>query len=155
MDDDARQSVLGTWRLVYCARRLVDTGEIVYPYGPAPAGFLHYGADGRMMVLLLHGTRPKPADVLPTDAEAVALFRSMGAYAGTYAIAGNAVTHHIDASWNESLTGTSQVRYFRLDGDRLILTTDAYRSVYDGREGAYELIWRRLAPGAAVPTAAA
>ena len=73
----------------------------------------------------------------------------MGAYAGRYALSGNRVIHDIDGSWNESLTGTRQVRYFRLDGDRLILTTDAYRSVHDGREGTYELIWQRLAPGGA------
>jgi hypothetical protein len=150
MDDAAtRAALIGTWQLVHCTRRLTDTGETVYPYGEAPAGFLSYGADGRMMVLLLNGKRPRPADVLPTDAECVALFRSMGAYAGRYSVAGGSVIHDIDGSWNESLTGTRQVRHFRLDGERLILTTDAYRSVYDGREGTYELIWQRLAQGGA------
>jgi hypothetical protein len=135
--------VIGVWKLSACTRDIVETGERIDQYGKDPIGYLHYTADGRMVVLMMSRERPLPEDVLPTDAEAIALFRSMGAYLGTFSLAGNEVTHHIEASWNQSWSGTSQKRYFRLDGDRLYLTTDAYRSAYDGRLSRYTLTWDR------------
>jgi hypothetical protein len=72
---------------------------------------------------------------VPTDAEKIGLFSSMIAYAGTYEIAGDRVVHHVDISWNEAWTGTQQVRFFRMDGDRLTITTAVAKSPRDGLEG--------------------
>jgi hypothetical protein len=135
--------VIGVWKLLSCTRDIVETGEKIDQYGTHPIGYLHYSAEGRMMVFLLNDSRPKPEDILATDAEAIALFRSMGAYMGTFSVDGSEVTHHIDGSWNQSWTGTSQRRYFRLDGEQLVLSTGEYRSAYDGQLSKYTLIWRR------------
>jgi hypothetical protein len=40
-------------------------------------------------------------------------------YAGTYTVQGDKVIHHLDASWDQTLTGTDQVRFFKLDGNIL------------------------------------
>jgi hypothetical protein len=68
----------------------------------------------------------------------------MAAYSGTYRFDGKTVWHHIDASWNGILTGTTQVRHVRQDGDLLIYTTDAGPSPTDGKMITSELIWKRV-----------
>jgi hypothetical protein len=62
------------------------------------------------MTIVVDSARKKPAANVATAAEAEALFRSMTAYAGTFTIKGNQVIHRPDASWNETWTGTDQIR---------------------------------------------
>src|SRR5579864_1712753 len=114
---DPASRVIGVWRLVSCTRDIIETNEHVHQYGEDPLGYLHYSREGRMMVFMQHRKRPVPHDILATDAEAVALFRTMGAYMGTFTVEANRVTHHIDASWNQSWACTTQHRYFRVEGD--------------------------------------
>jgi Lipocalin-like domain len=73
----------------------------------------------------------------------IELFKSMSAYAGTYAIDGNKITHHVDASWNEAWTGTQQARFFKLENGTLTLTTASGRGGLDGRIGVSTLVWER------------
>jgi hypothetical protein len=47
----------------------------------------------------------------------------MLAYSGTYKFDGKTIEHHIDLSWNQIWSGTTQVRDIKKDGDRLIYTT--------------------------------
>ncbi len=54
----ANEKLVGTWKLV-SASSTTSTGErIETPYGPGPAGFLTYGADGRMTSLISYGRKP-------------------------------------------------------------------------------------------------
>jgi hypothetical protein len=46
----------------------------------------------------------------------------MVAYTGRYTVEGNKMTTRPDVAWNEQYM-MDQVRYFRLDGDRLIVET--------------------------------
>jgi hypothetical protein len=48
----------------------------------------------------------------------------MVAYAGTFKVEGSRVVHNIDISWNENWTGMAQVRNFRIEGRRLIISLD-------------------------------
>ena len=50
----------------------------------------------------------KPAGSVVTGPEAEALFRTMTAYAGSYTMKGGQIIHHVDASWNETWTGSDQ-----------------------------------------------
>jgi hypothetical protein len=68
----------------------------------------------------------------------------MCAYAGTVSLGDNVVVHHIDTSWNQAWTGTDQVRYFVLDGDKLSITTAPYKSYQDGTMGRSILVWNRV-----------
>jgi len=47
----------------------------------------------------------------------------MGAYSGRYTVEGDKVVHRVDVSWNEAWTGTDQVRFVKVEGDRLTITT--------------------------------
>src|SRR5579883_947470 len=130
--DDA--SLIGTWRLKSFVREITATGERYNQLGEHPEGYLGYAKDGRMYAILVAGERVKPREQAPTDEEALALYRSMITYAGTYSVEGNKVTHHVDISWNGARTGSDQVRFFTLDGDTLTIKTDRSKSPIDGRE---------------------
>jgi hypothetical protein len=54
------------------------------------------------------------------------------------------VTHHIDISWNQAWTGTDQVRFYKLEGDVLTITTAPYKSYFDGKEGRSILVWKKV-----------
>jgi Lipocalin-like domain len=53
----------------------------------------------------------------------VALYDTMFAYAGTYSVEAGKVIHHVDISWNETWTGTDQIRLFEVSGNTPTLTT--------------------------------
>ena len=79
-----------------------------------------------------------------TDRDRAELFQSMVSYAGTYTFDGKTVTHHVEISWNELWTGTNQIRYARIKGRRLILSTGPISDPADGRQVTAELIWERI-----------
>lgn len=137
-------SLIGTWRLKSFVREDVATGERHPALGDQPGGYVGYAPDGRMYALLVADGRVVPAGDPPTDAERVLLHKSMIAYAGTYRIEGSKVVHHIDVAWNNARIGSDQVRFFRLDGDALTLTTDRNRSPIDGIEGFGVLEFERV-----------
>jgi len=135
----------GTWRLVSFVQTIVGTGETTDVFGKAPRGFITYGSDGRMIVLIVEDARPKPASPATiTDQEGVDLFRSMAAYGGTYVFDGKTVVHRVDISWNEEWTGTDQVRNVKFEGNRLILSTDRQPSDPDDKAAVYVVTWERV-----------
>ncbi len=142
--DAAASKLLGTWKLVSVVREEVPSGTKIDLMGPNPVGFITYGADARMMVLIMRSGRPKPAGDRPTATEAETLFRTMVSYAGSYTISGNEVTHHVDISWNQAWAGTKQVRIFKFDGDRVTLSTPVSPDPMDGKVSVRSLVWEKL-----------
>jgi hypothetical protein len=71
------------------------------------------------------------------------LLESMSAYAGTYTADGEKVVHCVDTSWNGSWTGTDQVRFYKLDGDTLTITT-APLTAFSGEEVKVVLVWKKV-----------
>ncbi len=139
------EALYGTWKLVRYARVDTATGEKRDVFGCRPAGFLTYGRDGRMTAILAKEGRPRPADMSKVnERERAELFDSFGAYAGTFALEGETIIHHVEISWNECWTGTEQVRNVRLEGNRLYITTNPAPSGIDGRPGVSELEWERI-----------
>jgi hypothetical protein len=85
----------GTYRLVSSIRTIVGTGQVIDSFGKNPSGFIMYSEDGRMMVLIVRGDRPKPTHEDMTDQQRTDLFRSMAAYAGTYTFDGKRIVQRI------------------------------------------------------------
>ena len=85
-NDDPRQRLLGTWKLIAAIREEIPSGAKTDFLGSHPTGYINYAPDGRMMVLNVGNGRSKPAGANATPAEAEALFRSMTSYGGTYTI---------------------------------------------------------------------
>jgi len=136
--------LIGTWKLRSFVREIAGTSERYNQLGEHPEGYLSYSADGRMYGILVAGERVKPRAQAPTDEEALKLYRSMIAYAGTYMVEGNKVVHHVDISWNGARAGSDQVRFFTLDGDTLTIKTEPNKSPIDGREGVGVLVWQKV-----------
>lgn len=139
------EELYGTWRLVSFTQTILATGETVHVFGEAPQGFINYGRDGRMMVLMVKDMRPKPPDLaMMTDQERIALFKTLAAYAGTYTVSGGTVTHHLDISWNGTYTGMDQVRNINLDGSKFTMSTNPQPRTQDGEVAISVLTWERL-----------
>ena len=135
--------ILGTWKLQSLVFDAMATGQRSRPFGDHPDGYLGYSRDGRMYAILVAQDRPKSDAVLLTDEEKVKLLESMSAYAGTYTADGEKVVHHVDTSWNGSWTGTDQVRFYKLDGDFLTITTAPLTS-FSREEVEVVLVWKKV-----------
>lgn len=139
----ADEEIYGTYRLISTSQRVLGTGEIVTM--AKEQGFITYGRDGRMMVLIVRGGRPKPENFEKmTDQHRIELFGTMTAYAGTFKFDGKTLEHHVDISWNEMWTGTTQVRDVKRDGKRLSLSTRPAPSPRDGRMSVTTLVWEKI-----------
>jgi hypothetical protein len=140
----AENPILGTWKLQSLVYEVSATGQRSSPFGDHSDGYLSYSPDGRMYAIGVAEDRPKPRDLVPTDEENVKLQGRMFAYAGTYTADGEKVVHHVDISWNQSWTGTDLVRFYKLDGNTLTITTTRVRSAIDGEEGEFILVWDKV-----------
>ena len=147
-DDEATAVAKDERNLSACEqhRTLVDTGRVIDSFGKDPAGYIMYGEDGRMMVLIVRSDRPKPTHEDMTDQQRVDLFRSMAAYAGSYTFDGKRIVHHIDISWNEILTGTDVVREVEVEngGKRLVYRSGPGPSPSDGTISMGKLVWEKV-----------
>jgi hypothetical protein len=141
----AQETIEGTWKLISSQRTNLATGITANTLGPDPQGFVIYGRDGHMMVLIVQGGRPRADSIEKiSNSDRERLFSSMLAYAGTYKFDGTTIEHHIDVSWNEVWSNTVQIRDVRKDGDRLIYTTRPAPSPVDGSMGVATVIWERV-----------
>src|ERR1700692_18042 len=142
---DQAKSIVGTWKVLSYIREEIPSGAKSDVMGAHPSGYINYGPDGRMMVIIV-GDRKKPVGPVATAEEAKALISSLISYAGTYTVNSEAktVTHHIDVSWDESRTGESFERTYRLDGDKLTLTTRPSKDPVTGKESVRTLIFEKV-----------
>ena len=138
-----RQRILGTWRMLAWKRILVESAEESDALGPDPFGYINYAPDGRLMVFVLRSGRPRPSSSPPTDTEKVALFDTMFAYVGTYAVEADRVLHTLDGSWNELWTGTRQTRFLSFENGNLIYTTPETIDPMDGKLCTYKVTFER------------
>jgi hypothetical protein len=109
--------LVGTWKLVSAVTEDAATKEQVQLWGERPGGYLVLTQGGRWIVIQTAESRgvPKSGD------DYRAAFQSLLAYSGRYRIDGNKITIEVDVAWDESWTGTEQVRFFRLEGNRLFI----------------------------------
>ncbi len=122
----------------------LTTGQKTDLLGAHPSGFLSYSSDCRMSAILVKDGRKAPAASVATDAESIELFRGLIAYAGSYEIQGNKVLHHVEASSNQTWTGTTQARAFSIEGTSLYLKTMPATSALTGKQSSSVLYWTRV-----------
>ena len=136
-------SIVGTWKVQSYVREVVATGERQNDFGEKPVGYIIYQPDGRMFFMVVGDNRAKPTGTPPTDEEKARLFGTLQAYSGTYVVEGDKATHKVDLSWNQSWTGSDQIRFFKIDGTTLTITTAINKSPRDGREGRAVLVFTK------------
>jgi len=137
-------ALIGTWKIESAVTEDLATGQKTELFGAHPCGFLSFAPDGRMQVLLVKDGRKAPADIVATDVERIELYNGLVAYAGSYSIEGDIVSHRVDASWNQAWTGTTQLRQFKIDGKTLRITTVPAKNPITGREDISVLVWTKV-----------
>jgi hypothetical protein len=136
---DVAKQLAGSWKLTSWTIQIID-GETTQPFGPNPKGRAVFTPDGFSAFMIARPDR-KPAT---NDADSVALLKSLMVYTGKFTVDGDKLTTHVDLSWNEILTGTAQVRFFKLEGDKLsIRTAEQTSAVYPGKKVVGTLTWER------------
>jgi hypothetical protein len=144
----ARDHLIGTWRLVSAENVRPDGSTQPFPeYGPHPTGYLMYDSTSHMCVTLANPNPPHWTDpAKPTDAERALTHKGMGAYCGTYEVRekeGQVIHRPELAEWPHYI-GSEQVRDFRLEGNRLILSAEEKRP--GGERSQYKITWERVSP---------
>ena len=112
-DDSAK--LVGTWKLIAFETEFQDGSPPRPIFGKSPLGYAIFSAEGRLIAVL----EAEGRTVAKTDEERVALLRTTVAYSGLYRVEGDKWITNVDVAWNPAWHGTEQVRYFKLDGDRL------------------------------------
>ena len=135
---------LGTWALLSMETEDPETGQKHNLLGAHPSGYLSYGPDCRMSAILVKESRQGPSALVATDPESIELYRGLIAYAGSYSIDGHQLTHHIEASWNQAWTGTTQVSQFNIAESTLYIRTGISKSPMTGRPSSTVFIWARM-----------
>ena len=139
--------LVGTWRQMSGVAP-GSAGDELHTFGRHPVGFVQFTAEGRVTLMTVHADRAKPATAVATAAEAARLFETMIAYSGTFEVDGNKVIYDLDISWNQSWTGTKQVRHFELRGDKLqVWTPDDFESPFKGHSGVHRISFEKMSPG--------
>ena len=142
--DDA-SPVVGTWRVTSWSVLTLETNEVSYPVGENPIGYIQYSSGGHMVVFLQKGNPPQPPSPIYPDAYRAQVHKDLfAAYAGTYSVEGNKVTHHIVASWLPHWIGDDQVRYIEINGNRLTIKTAPLISPMTGKQVVSTLTFERV-----------
>ena len=139
MADEAAKQLVGSWRLTSWVIQVVG-GETTEPFGHNPKGRAVFTSDGFSAFMIARPDR-KPAT---NDSDSAALLKSLMVYTGKFTVDGDKLTTNVDLSWNEILTGTAQIRFFKLEGDKLsIRTAKQVSAVYPGKKVVGTLTWER------------
>jgi hypothetical protein len=146
----ARARICGFWRLVDVVAFAIPSGAPIDP-GGSPAGSIYYDPSGAMLVFMTRGVRPQPAGDILSANECERLMKTMTSYAGRWRLDpdqsegpdAGVLYHDVDVSWNELWTGSTQRRTFKLEGDRLSVST-SQPDQHTGVPIRRSLIWQRV-----------
>jgi hypothetical protein len=142
--EDISKSLIGTWRVTSYSRLTLETNEVSRSMGENPTGYLQYSPGGHKVVFLAAGEMPKASPPF-SEADKAAIYSKMfGAYAGTYSVDGNKVTHHVVASWRPDWIGGDQIRFVELNGDKLTIKTAPVVSSLTGKQIVATLTFERV-----------
>ncbi|MGY0061928.1 lipocalin-like domain-containing protein [Streptomyces sp. LZ34] len=137
--------LVGAWTLASYVTADADGGHAEHPLGADAQGVIIYTADGFMSVQISSSGRPAYSDGAlhgGTPPERAAAAVGYLAYAGTYSVADDVVTHQPTTSLFPNWEGADVPRRARITGDTL--TLDLIEPILkNGRERTGTLTWRR------------
>ena len=111
--------VVGTWKLVSSEVEVQATGVKGPAMGVNPTGYVAFLPGGRVFFILTAGDRKSAM----TDQERAGLLNTLVAYTGTYRVQEDKWTTTVEVAWTPEWVGTEQARTFKIDGDRLEVST--------------------------------
>ena len=133
--------LVGAWRIISWETEYQATGAKEAIMGKSPSGSAIYTSGGRFMILVTGEGRKTPA----TDQDRAQLWKTMLATSGTYRVEGDKLTLGVEASSIPGLVG-EHTDYFRIDGDRLEMTTPWMDAPLNPERGKMRTIftWERV-----------
>jgi hypothetical protein len=139
-----KEQIVGTWKLVSWVYK-DGQGEEVHYFGKGSTGILMYDEHGYMNAQLMKADRPKfILDSINggTHEETYGAFHSYLAYFGKYyeENAGE-MTHIVEGSLFPNWIGNKEIRYGKIEGDKLILSTPPISA--GDREIIFYITWVR------------
>jgi hypothetical protein len=140
MATNRETELVGVWKLESCIHEDIETGAPKARFGENPTGYFVFTSSGRAVAILTGEGRMPPK----TLEDRIDAYGSMLAYSGRYRIQNNTLITRVDVAWDQSLVGTDQIRYFKIDGDKLEIETPPFVVPHsDGRSVRGLLVWRR------------
>ena len=138
-DDDDADDLVGVWKLKSFSLQVLGE-QPTDIFGEHPIGYLILTVEGRMMIIVTRADR-KPATTVD---ERAALLGSMVSYTGHYTVEHDRIIIRPDVAWNEIYSGTEQIRYYTLNGDKLsIRTAEQLSAVLPGKKVIGTLTYER------------
>ena len=123
--------ILGSWSLE--SFEIEDPQGNRRPWGAQLSGLLIYAPTGHMSASI-----NKEVEQDLSQSETENLFDAILFYAGTYSIEGSLIKHQVAQASNPSRIGRELLRYAKLEGDLLSLSTPVESF------GQAHLVWRRI-----------
>ena len=138
---------VGVWKLISC-NAVRRNGCVLPIYGKSPVGRLYYDDDGNMSVHIMKAGRPNFVDASKfhgTPMEMRAAFEGYEAYFSTYVIdrVKGIIKHHLIGGLFPNWTDSDQTRYYKFEGNRLILSTEPIGAAAN-HKAVVILVWERL-----------
>jgi hypothetical protein len=133
---------VGTWKLVSFI--IQYEGEAPQDrYGPNPRGYLIITPQNRLMTVNSSSNRKQGT----SEEDKAAQLDSASAYTGHFTVNGdgNTLTTTVEVAAQEGLVGTQQVRHFKVDGNRPLISAPPQPSVLrsDHKMFTQQLVWER------------
>ena len=113
----AQPSLVGVYKVISLTAE-VDGSPPHEIFGKAPRGFAMFTPSRVTFLITAEGRKFGKA-----VEDRAALWDTLAAYSGTYELQGSKFVVSVDVCANEIWNGTKQVRNWRLDGNRLTITT--------------------------------
>lgn len=130
-------SLIGTWKLSAIQFEFCDDGKREDLFGASPRGRLVITASGDLMTVITAADRTSAGGT-------ASLFETMMAYAGKFRVEADKLTVACDISWHPAWLGQEQVRFFRIDGDKLSIRTGKQEHPkYPNKPGYGVIDWQR------------
>ena len=137
---DVKDQIVGTWKLISVNYEDQDSKVLTPVLGAHPRGRQIATADGHWLALVTAENRPVPK----TDEDRAQALRTMISYSGRYRVEGNKVITKVEMAWNEAWVGGEQVRFVRLEGDRLFIESPPMpHPNVNGRVVRVIVVWER------------
>lgn len=146
MSEIGPKTFAGTWRLQE-SFALSDGVRCAFPLGEGTQGLIMYDAIGHMSAQLMSKDRVQFSSRVPSEIpleEISSAYHEYTSYFGTYTLDANAgtIVHHVEGALAPQWIGGDQLRYFKFDGELLVLTTPPMKTV-DGSKVVNTLVWKK------------
>ena len=146
MSEISPRTFAGTWRLQESFAESDGTKQS-FPLGEGTQGLIMYDELGHMSAQLMSRDRVRFSSRVPSQIpleEVSRAYHEYTSYFGTYTldVGAGTIVHHVEGALAPQWIGGDQLRYFKFDGQLLVLTTPPMK-IADGSKVVNTLVWKK------------